>query len=48
MGDAADLQEVESKLEALVESNPGSDHFAFDVEKSTKLKIFSPHDDVLL
>ena len=47
MGEAADLEEVESKLEALAESNPGSDYFAFDVEKGTKLKIFSPHDDVL-
>jgi hypothetical protein len=47
MGDAADLEEVESKLEALVESNPGSDYFAFDFEKGTKLKIFSRHDDVV-
>jgi len=47
MGEAADLDEVESKLEALAESNLGSDFFAFDVEKGTKLKIFSPHDDLL-
>jgi hypothetical protein len=47
MGEAADLDEVESKLEALTENNPGSDYFAFDIEKSTKLRIFSPYDDVL-
>jgi len=47
MGEAAGLEEVESKLEALAESNPGSDYFAFDAEKGTKLKIFSPRNDVL-
>jgi len=47
MGEAADLEELESRLEILAESNPSSDYFAFDAEKGTKLKIFSPHDDVL-
>jgi hypothetical protein len=44
MGEATDLEEVEARLEALAQSGPDCEYFAFNVETRTRVKITSRHD----
>ena len=46
MGEAAELEEVQVKLENLAHSGPGCDYFAFDVETGTRIKIGVPRDPI--
>jgi len=44
MGEALDLQEVETRIQNLIVSNPGCNYFAFDVATGTKVKVTCPGD----
>jgi len=39
MGEAANLGEVEARIQHLSEINPGCHYFAFDLETGTKVRI---------